>query len=692
MGGIKARIFLNRISRHHWRVAQKNYRRLLIIPFLLLAAAEALQSEIYINQCGYLPLAPKQVWLSQPADSFIILSNGGSRVYNGALEPVFLNDPATGLALYRGDFSAFSQPGTFQIFAGADSSFSFSIGEMVYDSLFYKSLRGFYYQRCGTDLLGSHAGVYYHPRCHYLDATFHNSSGNSGFHPASGGWHDAGDYGKYAVNAGISAGTLLMAFEYLPQQFGADDLNIPESGNGIPDILDEVRYELAWLLKMQDSSGGIYHKLTREQFSPFIMPQNDNEARFIYQISSTATADFAAVAARAARIFQPFDSLFAQSCLAAARNAWNFLAANPAIVPPGGFSNPAGTQTGVYGDGDDRDERLWASSELFMTTGENSYHQYYISHYNQQGLFNGSWPMAWAGVRQMAHITYLFGKQPNASSNLRNLLRSSLQDYCEGRVLEGNGNGFGVSISPGQYVWGSNSVVLNNAVLLILGYLKMNQPDYLQAAQNQLHYVLGQNAHNMSFVTGAGSRFPMFPHHRPSAVDGISQPVPGLLAGGPNEYLQDPILAAAFSASTPPALCYLDEQESYASNEIAINWNAPLVFVAGYFAADPFVSSLERPEPPLPRKIELLPNYPNPFNGTTTLPFMLDRPQKIMFAVYNVRGECILNRDSGKWPAGRNAVIWDGRDGSGSPVASGIYYGQLRGRTNSEIRKMVYLK
>ena len=134
----------------------------------------------------------------------------------------------------------------------------------------------------------------------------------------SGGWHDAGDYGKYVVNAGVSVGTLLMAYEYFPSKFGQDDLNIPESGNGIPDILDEVRYELEWLLKMQRSDGGVYHKLTREQFEGFVMPQIDNAPRYLYQVSSTATADFAAMMARAARVCLPFDPSFAQLCRAAA--------------------------------------------------------------------------------------------------------------------------------------------------------------------------------------------------------------------------------------------------------------------------------------------------------------------------------------------------------------------------------------
>ena len=148
-----------------------------------------------------------------------------------------------------------------------------------------------------------YAGVYYHSSCHPGDGFYHSSTGQSGFKLSTGGWHDAGDYGKYIVNAGITLGTSLLAYESFPSKFNQDDLNIPESGNSIPDLLDEVRYELEWYLKMQNSNGGVYFKLTKQQFESFIMPNNDSGMRYIYQLSSNATGDFVAVMARASRIF-----------------------------------------------------------------------------------------------------------------------------------------------------------------------------------------------------------------------------------------------------------------------------------------------------------------------------------------------------------------------------------------------------
>ena len=177
----------------------------------------------------------------------------------------------------------------------------FQFLRLLYDDVYKKSLKGYYFQRCGTALLQPHAGVYYHAACHPGDGFYHSSTGQSGFRLTTGGWHDAGDYGKYVVNSGITVGTLLLAYERFPEKFNQDNLNIPESGNGVPDLLDEVRYELEWLLKMQNENGGVYFKITKEQFESFIMPQNDSGIRYIHVLSSTATGNFAAMMARAAR-------------------------------------------------------------------------------------------------------------------------------------------------------------------------------------------------------------------------------------------------------------------------------------------------------------------------------------------------------------------------------------------------------
>lgn len=651
-----------------------------VIPSLLYGA-------VFINQVGYAPDKPKYVFVNQFADSFrIYQSLTQTLVYEGELTLQKSNDPATGLSLYVGDFSDLTQPGTYYCKISGDTSYSFTINDSVYFPVYKKSLKSFYFQRCGFDLLGPTAGNYYHSRCHQMDASYHTSTGFTGFHLARGGWHDAGDYGKYVVNAGITVGTLLMSYEYFPNLFDQDNLDIPESSNGVPDILDEIRYELEWMLKMQNTDGGVFHKLTREQFAPFIMPQNDLAPRYIYEISSAATADLAAVMARAVRVFVAIDSSFAQTCLMASLSAWDYLIAHPTIQPPGGFSNPSGTGTGVYGDSNDTDERLWAAAELYLTTGEDVYNLYYSSHYNQVGLITTS--MSWQNVKNLAHIAYIKGSQTGINTAIQTTLRSSLESTCQDLINRHNNNGFFVTINPGEYYWGSNSGPLNNAILLIFGFQTTQNEVYQNAALDQLNYILGANALGMSYITGIGSLSPMHPHHRPSESDGVNDPVPGLLVGGPDEYLSDPILQSIFNSNTPPALCYVDDVGSYASNEIAINWNAPLVFLSGYFTREAITSIKdENLKGMIPKSIQLQQNYPNPFNSATRISFEIPERLKVRLEVYDIRGNQVKVLMNNSTSPGRHSVSFDAKD-----FSSGIYFYRLSTKYGQLNRKLILLK
>jgi endoglucanase len=656
--------------------------------FLCLSRLDAGPAQtVSLDQVGYKPGSAKYVFVSSTADSFRVLDTATSSVrFVGQLILWRASDPATGKTVRRGDFSSLQERGEFFVVTSAgDSSQRFSISDTVYNQAYRKVLKGFYFQRCGTSLAQGYAGVYQHPPCHTQDGYLHSSTGSSGFTPATGGWHDAGDYGKYVVNAGISVGTLLMAYEYSPARFSQDDLNIPESGNGIPDILDEVRYELVWLLKMQRSDGGVYHKLTREQFAGFVMPQTDNATRYLYQVSSTATADFAAMMARAARVYLPFDAVFAELCKAAALNAWNYLKAHPSIVPVGGFHNPSGTATGEYGDGNDSDERLWAAAELFVTTGEADYNNYYQSNYSAGGIFG--YQMGWQDVRDLAHLTYLKSQQPATSETIRSQLRSALQSFCNTQVSIRNNSGYQVALQTGDYYWGSNSVALNAAVLLVMGYTELSTQTFLDVAADQMHYIFGSNALGMSFVTAVGKRYPHHPHHRPSESDGIAEPVPGLMAGGPDRYRDDAVLQALFTSSTPPALCYVDTMPSYASNEICINWNAPLVFVVGYFNGSGATPVREYRAATIPRENRLDQNFPNPFNPSTTISFGLPFRSFVSLKMFDLRGREVATIVSEVLSAGYYSREWNARG-----LASGVYFCRLSAGPFAETKKLVLLK
>jgi endoglucanase len=512
----------------------------------------------------------------------------------------------------------------------------------------------------------------------------------AGFHLASGGWHDAGDFGKYVVNAGITVGTLLMAYEYFPTKFDNDRIHIPESGNGIPDILDEVRYELEWLLKMQDASGGVFFKLTPEVFTPMIMPQDDQSSRYIYELSTTATGNFAAVMARAARIYTNIDTAFSNTCLDAAERSWDFLENNPTIIPEGGFTNPSGTITGQYGDGDDRDERLWAAAELFTTSGNSEYHQYFKDHYEDRGIFQGT--MWWGNVSNLAQITYLLANdQQDIDTSIEENLNSGLLSNCQNLLAQRAENGFYCLLSPGEFVWGSNSIPLNRAILLIVGYEQTGIESYKNAALDQLNYILGVNVHKLSFVTGVGVNFVLNPHHRPSEADNIDPAIPGLLAGGPEQYLSDPLLSSLFDSSTPPARCYIDDVDSYASNEIAINWNAPLVFVSGYFTNESLTPINNEDPVIVPKKIKLLPNYPNPFNGETKIRFVMSESDIVNLKIYNLQGQLIYQKNLGNRSSGESSYIWRAINDQGEGLPSGIYYYLVEGKYRSSPERLILI-
>jgi endoglucanase len=555
---------------------------------LLGAASEAIK----VDQVGYLPSRPKLAVVTdtRATGAFRVRRRDGSEVAGGALGPA-VTDPDTGDTVRIADFSALTEEGTFSLdVAGVGVSDEFDVRADVYRQAFVLAARSFYGQRCGTAVDLGHG--YAHAACHTTgtrtpDALFHSSSGATGTIDGSGGWHDAGDYGKYVVNSGIATGELLLAYELFPERVGAISLDIPESANGIPDLLDEARWNLRWMLKMQDADGGVWHKLTSERFGSFVMPESDDGGpRYVIGTgaapfkSSCATADFAAVMAIAARLFRPFDPEFARTAQAAAENAWRWVERYPSVI----FRNCCGVQTGEYGDGSCDDEHLWAAAELLRTTGAPEYDAYFKAHYAALGPVLGTGPPSWPDVRSLALFTYALARPAAGEDPIRARIRSDAVAAAGAIVERTRANPYRQSLRASEYVWGSNGVVANYGVSLILANALQPDPAFLDTAAENLHYLLGRNTFALSWVTQLGDRPFRHPHHRPSGGDGNAEPWPGLLSGGPNRYGGDPVIDPL--PATPPARRYRDDQGSYASNEIAINWNAPLVLLLASLLPD----------------------------------------------------------------------------------------------------------
>jgi endoglucanase len=288
----------------------------------------------------------------------------------------------------------------------------------------------------------------------------------------------------------------------------------------------------------------------------------------------------------------------------------------------------------------------------------------------------------------MAFLSYIFGDRNDINIGVQNTLESSLNSFCQNLIIWNNSNGFHVTINPGEYVWGCNSAIMNNSLILILAYEKLQNEIYLRTAHNQLNYILGCNAHNISFVTGIGQKRPMFPHHRPSGSDGIVEPIPGLMVGGPDQYLSDPLLQANFTSTTPPALCYIDDEGSYASNEIAINWNAPLVFVSGYFAGIS-VTTIDhgKRSDPYPENFQLQQNYPNPFNSNCRIEFSLYKNMRVRLDLYDVQGRLVKTLINDELADGSHSILLDAEN-----LSSGIYWYELSTQFGNRSKKMVLIK
>jgi endoglucanase len=442
--------------------------------------------------------------------------------------------------------------------------------------------------RCGTAVdLGPEFPGFRHEACH-LEGAWHPSSGKTGPRVSKAGWHDAGDYGRYVVNSGITTGTLLWTWEMFAAPVRGVKLNLPESGNGTPDILNEIRWNLEWMLTMQDEDGGVWHKQTSEKFPDFIMPEKDKLVSYVVGSgsepfkTSCATGDLAAVMAIAARAYKPFDAPFADKNLRAAEKAWTWLAKFPKAT----FRNPPPVSTGAYGDGNCADEALWAAAELFRTTGGAEYRKYFLEHY---GAFAAAMRPAapaegWADVGNLGLWTYVLGGGKDAEATVA--IRKASLAAADQVVERTKANAYHTSLTARDYVWGSNGVAANYGMQLLVANAFEPKSAYVDAALDNLHYLLGRNTFSLSWVTQVGANPYRHPHHRPSGADTNAEPWPGLLSGGPNRGKQDAAMKR-LPADTPPAKCYLDDQAAYAANEVAINWNAPLVFLmAGVMSAE----------------------------------------------------------------------------------------------------------
>lgn len=573
-------------------------RKVILTAMALLTAvtmpASSVKNPIKVNQVGYLTHESKIATIEPEAKtkSFLIKDQEGKTVWRTKRAST-KKSPFSSKIRQEIDFSSITKPGRYTLVAGRHQQ-SFIISSDPYTEALKASIKGYYYQRSGESLERKYAGEYARPAAHLDSHVMVHPSAATPKRPAGTiisspkGWYDAGDYNKYIVNSGFTLGLILQSYQLHQDRFNALNLQIPESDNKIPDILDEMMYNLEWMLTMQDpTDGGVYHKLTTPNFEGFVMPEDCKQQRYVVQKTTTAALDFAATMALAARIYQrlPEFQSFCRQAIEAAERAYAWAVKYPTVYYDQDGNNkkfsPA-IQTGGYGDNHTEDEFFWAATELYLTTSETSYLEQ-AKQFVPDEFSIPSWGnVAGLGIFQWVNQELL--GTPDAGKLPMKEIKESLKKKCDEDIQELATSSFHSIFgnSAQDFHWGSNAEsCLGRGIAQMYEYALTKDSKYRQAALSTLDYFFGRNATGYCYLTGFGTQRVMNIHHRISAADNIKEPVPGLVAGGANKGQEDAEFVPAYTSKIPDE-SYQDHVGSYASNEIAINWNAYLVSLLGW--------------------------------------------------------------------------------------------------------------
>lgn len=565
-------------------------KKYLLVPIFFsstFVVAQQQSLQVKLNQLGFYPNTHKlAITPSHNASTFHLReAESGNIVYQGNLESAGFYS-LSGETVKVANFSEFSRQGTYILGVdGGGESFPFDIGNHQFLSLNAALIKAIYFNRASIALEQEYAEKWSRSAGHSDTlVVIHESAAstnrpNGTYISSPGGWYDAGDFNKYVVPISSSINHMLFAYENFPSFFESQNLNIPESNNAIPDILDENRYALDWLLTMQDpSDGGVYHKLTHANFSSTIMPSKATNPRYVIQKGTAASLDFAAVMAQAARVYEPFDTNFATIALRAARDAYNWALVNPNVTYNQNEINSQfnpDIQTGTYGDGSFSDEFFWARAELYITTKEDKF-------YPNNG-WNGVGNSGWSNVQALGLFSLVHHRKELTSiglvdtSAMKNTLINAYEWYVNDSKTAPYRSPFG--IQSWQFNWGSNGGAGNLGMGILLAYQLTGEQKFYEGAIDIMDYLLGRNAVSYSYVTGFGDQSPMHIHHRQSAADNVIDPVPGWIAGGANPRNQNLDCGSNAYNSDLAALSYLDDYCSYSTNEITTYWNSPFVYL-----------------------------------------------------------------------------------------------------------------
>jgi endoglucanase len=532
----------------------------LMFSGMLAASVFAADSDIRLNTVGYLSNFPKKASIAAECASFAVRNAAnGAIALSKRVDSAAIRNTDTDETIYIADFSDLTTPGTYYLYVpNVGISPNFTIADDVFVEPYRAMMLGMYLWRCGTAVDATYKNIRYrHAACHTNDGSLQYVGG--GTKDGTGGWHDAGDYNKYIVNSGVSVGLMLKAWEDFWYVLKDIELYSVPTQNGIPAYLAEVKWNLDWVAKMQFSDGKVSHKLSTLNFGGNVIPEAESATRYFVPWGTSATASFVAMMAQAARIYAPYDSAFAASCLKKAIRSFETLLEYPDMVE----ADQSAFTTGGYvnNSSDDRYKRVWAAAELWETTGERQYLDYVEERVSSGYVRNVT---EWANVSNLAALTYLSSKRAGKIDN--KIASNRLTNIADDIYSQVNQHGYGrVSIS---YYWGANGAVASTAFLLNRAYKATGNDNYRHATQDAISHLLGRNWFGRSFVTGVGHKPPQNPHDRTSVAGGT--PWPGRLIGGPHNGKPE--------TCSHEAICWDDNMSDYYTNEVAINWNAAMVY------------------------------------------------------------------------------------------------------------------
>ena len=532
------------------------------------------EPSIAVNQVGYLPEAAKSaILLNADSTDPLELVQSPSNLLMAILPLAAASETKGELQINWVDFSKISIPGTYFLRQGTLKSASFRIGTDIYANPSWLLQRSYYLQRCGVALQDSVSGLE-HAACHTTDALYARSDAFNQAnepHPATGGWHDAGDFGKYMATATVTVNRLMSLYLMQPARYQDDVLQIPESGNGKPDLLDEVAFELDWMLKMQRMDGAVYRKLAGTQWVSARKPEDDTAQRYIYGISAPETAKFAASMALAARTYRSISPKEAELYLVAAQNAWAWLEKNPNMevdwqkTDDGGsgkyLASATDTETNLEFDDDDR---LAAAIELYLTTGEAPYRDY-LQKFAPEAPYT---LFEWKDSSALALWHLLTWDKTPELTALRASIKSKLLERAD-NILTAVED-CPLRMANQRLVWGSNKMLAEEGITLLHAWHYTGEERYLNAALDQVDFLFGRNPFALSFVTAVSEHAVTAPLHLFGTA--IKRTIPGLLVGGPNVLAQDNI-----APRDQGIFSYVDDEGAYSVNEYAIDYNAAVI-------------------------------------------------------------------------------------------------------------------